>query len=206
MLLLAFLTRMSPLGCFGSKFFSIAWWLAMSNSPIFPTQNPYQPSTATYAPSTGYAAPKLPTFCLVMFILSLVFAGIRVPLVLMGVFAWAAIQPGPDEAAVYASVPFEVLSGAAIALFGIPGNIGMLMKRRWGAVLGILTVAASLFSMAVAVWQLTLMYPGSNNPAEQAGFIGGAAVTMVIRITLIGLYAMAVLKFQQWLSSVRPTT
>jgi len=178
----------------------------MSNAPLVPPQNPYQPSMATYAPAATNAPPRLPTFCLVMFILGLIFACIRVPLVLAGVVTWFAVPPGPGEAALYTSVPFEVLSGAGIALFGIPGNIGMLMKRGWGAVLGLLSIASSLLSLGVAVWQLTLMFPSSNNPAEQAGFIGGAAITMIIRVTIIGLYGLAILKFQQWLASTRPTT
>ena len=177
----------------------------MSNSPILPPTNPYQPSYATYAPQM-HAPAKLPTFCLVMFILGLVFAVLRVPLVIMGAFTWFALQPNAENQALFTSVPFEVLTGAAISLFGIPGNIGMLLKQRWGVVLGFLTVAASLASLGVALWQLSLMFQVTDDPAERAGFVGGAAVTLLIRITIIGLYALAILKLSQWLRSQQPAT
>jgi hypothetical protein len=169
----------------------------MSNAPL-PPLNPYSTSYGDYAPPVQTAV-RLPTFCLVMFILSLIFAILRIPVVAFGIYNWLSVRPGQINDAILVTAPFEILAGAAIVLFGIPGNIGMLVQRRWGVVLGFLTVFSSLFSLAVALWQLLVLYQSVSNSAQQAGFLVGAMITLVIRGTLIGLFALAVLMMHKYL-------
>ena len=58
-----------------------------------------------------------------------------------------------------------------------PADYDRLVASRWGVVLGFLTVFSSLFSLAVALWQLLVLYQSVSNSAQQAGFLVGAMIT-----------------------------
>lgn len=174
----------------------------MSNTPSFPPTNPYAPSSyAEFAPA-GPAHAKMPGFCLAMFVVSLIFCVLRIPVVALGAIGWMQIAAGRVEPSpVLASVPFEVLSGAAIVLFGLIGNTAMLLKQRWGIVVGYLTVFSSVCSMGVAVWQLSYLFQDTAGLPQQAGVVSGGAFTLLIRIAIVGLYAAAIMTFSKWLAS-----
>lgn len=168
----------------------------MSHSSL-PPLNPYATPLQAYAPLPETTL-KMPTFCVVMFIISLILAVLRIPVVFYATMNWIRIPPEFMGNPIFLTAPFEILSGAAIVLFGIAGNIGMLRQRRWGVVLGFLTLISSLFSLAVALWQLFIV-SRTLNAEQQATFLVGALVTLVIRGTLIGLFALAVFKMRHYL-------
>jgi hypothetical protein len=177
----------------------------MSNVPFQPPTNP---STNPYAPSyPGYASAmrpndSMPTFCLTMFIISLCLCLLRIPVVIFGVFGWMGLEAtGQANQPIALTVPFEVLSGAAIVVLGISANVGLLLKQRWGVSLGYLTVVACFISMALALWQLSILFQATTDDAQRVGFVVGAVLTLIIRLTIVGLWLSAVLKFSRWLDT-----
>jgi hypothetical protein len=143
----------------------------------------------------------MPGFCLAMFIMSLIFCLFRLPLVIFGAIAWSNLDQMAHDPVIAATVPFEVISGMSLVLLGIPANLALLFKQRWGVWLGLMTVAASLVNVGLAVWQLSIMVQVTPDEQERIGLIIGALMTMAIRLTIIGLYAAAVLKMSKWLAS-----
>jgi hypothetical protein len=137
-----------------------------------------------------------PVVCTVMFIVSLLICLARIPLALFGFVGWQELQRVGHPLA--STVPFEIGTGAAVALFGLLGNIGLLLKQSWGLVLGGLTVVAVLASVAVALWQLAILSQTMNSPAERGGMLTGAGVMLVLRLGLLCLYVLALAKFAQW--------
>ena len=184
----------------------------MSDFPQPP--NPYDsPVHGGYGQPYGQGARQrpadaLPVFCIVMFIVDLVFSLIRVPLVLLGIVALQAPRLDPVMAQ---TGLLEVATGAAMVMFGIPADIAMLLKQKWGLILAWVKVAALLGSVGVAFWQISFILdqfpPGS--PQRMGAFVGGG-IAGVIRLSLIGLYVTAVVKFSAWsaqraAASPRPT-
>jgi hypothetical protein len=137
-----------------------------------------------------------------MFVLSLVFSLLRAPLVILGVNAWSNLENLPDDP-VLSTIPIEVMSGASIVLLGVAANLGLLFKQRWGVWLGVMTVAASLVSVALALWQLSIVVQNNPDGPERMGVLIGALMAMAIRLTIIGLYLAAVLKMSKWLARQR---
>lgn len=172
----------------------------MSNYP--------DPSNPYYSPAQGYLgqtpsmypppAPRrgLPVLCLAVFIMDLVFCVIRVPLVGFGI---VGLQMAPNDPMVVQTGIFEVLAGVGIVVCGIPGNIAMLAKQKWGVVLGWATVAATIASVCVGLWQMTFFLeqhaPGT---LEYVGAIMGGVIVLGLRLSLLGLYVAALLWFARW--------
>jgi hypothetical protein len=66
-----------------------------------------------------------------------------------------------------------------------------------------MTVAASLVSVALALWQLSIVVQNNPDGPERMGVLIGALMAMAIRLTIIGLYLAAVLKMSKWLARQR---
>ncbi len=171
--------------------------------------NPYlSPAPSAYgvsptAPPLPRAASGLPGYCLVMFIIDLFFSLVRAPLVAMSIAGlYLAGQGFADDTMgrmVAQTGLAEVLTGAAIVLFGVPGAIGLLCKQRWGLALGWAAVAATLGSIGVGFWQLSFMieqFPDGS--PERVGAIIGGVFTGVFRVALLGAYAAALVVFANW--------
>src|SRR6188768_4190877 len=89
--------------------------------------NPYQ--SAQEAPRLSSNKPKLPTFALVMIIIDLVFLGFRVLFVLAGM---AGLASGINDPMILRTGYFEVGTGLLMVLAGIPGDIALLLRQKWG--------------------------------------------------------------------------
>ncbi len=141
----------------------------------------------------------LPTFCLVMFIVSLVFCVLRLMMVVLGFIGWSALTQANPNDPLLATVLFEIGAGAAMAFFGIVGNSLLLAKKPIGVVFGWGLVAATLVSIGVGVWQLSIMaeaYP-DGSPERVGAYIGGG-VMVLIRLTILILFGVALMRFGRW--------
>jgi hypothetical protein len=170
-------------------------------TPVTAESNPYSAPEATSVSTTPtLEAPPpvtLPRFCKGFFIADLVFCVLRLLIVLLGVAAFATL--GPEEAPDAPSFGMEVITGLAIAVFGISGNILLLNRQRWAVVFGYLCVGATVASILVGVWGAVLgaQEIGGNTP-ELAGFVVGAGFSVMLRLALLGMYIVALAKFSAW--------
>lgn len=142
---------------------------------------------------------KLPTFCLVMFIIDLIFCCLRVLFVILGVVGYQMLKQQGDPMADTAL--YEIVTGGLIVLFGIPANGLMLAKQKWAVFLGWLTLVVTFASIAVGIWQASVMMDGiaaNGNEAEQVGGYIGAGFSIIVRLGIVICYAIALLKFSSW--------
>ncbi|MBI4617190.1 MAG: hypothetical protein HY720_26490 [Planctomycetes bacterium] len=151
------------------------------------------------APAARPRAPDaaaLPTFCKVMFILDLVFAGLRVFIVGFGVYGYSVMKKDDPMAGTAIA---ELVSGAALAFFGLSANAFLLARQAWAQALGWFDVLASFASLGIGVWQGTIMLEQfrSGSPEYSGGLIGIAFVA-ILRLVLVGLYVAALVKFAGW--------
>jgi len=163
------------------------------------SSNPYAASATpiSSAPVTAIpVAPSFPVYCTVMFIVSLVFCVIRAILVPFSVMGLEVI---PADHPLQATLPFEIVGHAGMALFGIAGNGLMLARRAWAVWLGYALVFFVLFSIAVGVMQALVLVeaaPAGVN-AGASGMVG-AIIMLMIRLGLLGCYVVALVKFSAW--------
>lgn len=166
-----------------------------------PDSSPFNPYLAPQAPSGEAAAywvvPMPPTFAKVMFIIDLVLCSIRLLLVLIGIVGAVGLIEQNDPLA--PTVLFELATGAGIVLFGIPGNILLLLRKPWAVALGWLALVSTVASLGVGVWQLEIILdrvpPGGP---ERAVAAVAAVVTVLARLFLIALYGAALWLFSSW--------
>lgn len=160
----------------------------------------FPPGENPYASPQGYGYGPPPTDrpgCpKAMFIVDLVFCGIRVPLALLSVVGAAAI---PVDHPLYPSVILEVLSSLGIAFLGVPANILGLMKKRAAFPLGMLCLLSTLVSIATGIWQITLQHGAVKaGTPEAAGFVVGIVLALGVRVVLNIAYLMTLLKYNAW--------
>lgn len=145
------------------------------------------------------ASDELPTFCKSIFIIELVFAGLRAVLVLLGFVGYAVMKQQQADRQLLNSAVFEIATGLGMVLTGIPANIFLLMRQRWATVVGWMYAVITVCSFSVAFWQLTIyarqFAPGS--PQYVGAYVGGG-ITVTIRLALLVLYIVALFKFTQW--------
>jgi hypothetical protein len=162
-----------------------------------PPINPYDAPEPLEMQAPG--ATRMPTLCLVVAIVDLVFCSFRVLFVGAGLTAVLKIGgrvPPQFEGTAW----FEVVTGIGIIAFGFPAAIGMLSKRSWATPLAYMAAVATLGSLFVAVWQGLLQFgeypPGST---EAFGFIIGIVFSVGIRLGILALYLVGVLAFRNWI-------
>ena len=177
----------------------------MSSPFTGPGANPYG---SPLSHEGSYAAPvprSLPGFPKTMFIIDLVLCTIRIGFVLLGFIGYMAIKQQQPNSPLLITMTFELLSGTAIFLTGIPANVGMLMRQPWGVILAALCVMATLSSFGVAIWQLILMADAQAPPGtpQRIGYFIGGGVMAVIRLGLLATYIAAVVSFSSWLNSAK---
>ncbi len=141
-----------------------------------------------------------------MFILDLVFVGLRAILVLFGIFGVIMMQslPEPDPMIVNTGI-WEVLSGVAMVVTGLAASGMMLAKIRAGAYVAIVKVVAVISSYVVSFWQTSYAIANfsqlpEGSPEQVGGYIGLGigGVFLLIRVALLVAYVFAVLKFLRW--------
>jgi hypothetical protein len=173
----------------------------MSNYQLPPPENPYASPLLMAEAGPLRAVEPRPTICVVAFVISLLFGLLRLPLVIFGIVMLLRVQPpGAVADPILMTLPMEVLTGGAVVLLGFIGNIALLLKQRWGPLVGYMTAVASLANMSVAIWQLSFSAPPNDNPMMVNVFFGAAAVAIVVRLTTVGLYVWAVAHYSRWLA------
>jgi hypothetical protein len=94
---------------------------------------------------------------------------------------------------------FEIGAGIGICAFGIIAAIGILMGAAWAVPVGWITVACTLASLGIGIWQLTLMMEVMpEGSVERGPFIVGAVGMTFIRLSLLAAYGYALVKFAAW--------
>ncbi len=164
------------------------------------TPNPYSYVPGEEVKDLGAAAPSaLPTFAMVMMIISLVFFVIRVPIVALSCLAIAMLKDDPF----FFMAILEAVTGALMALFGITGNSLVLAKKPLGIPLCWLAVAATVGSILVGVAQVPAQF--GKFAADSPEFIG-AMVGLVlfggIRIAILVAYIFAIVMAGRALRSI----
>jgi hypothetical protein len=162
-------------------------------------QNPYSsPQAQGMVPRA--TTPGIPTFSKVMFILDLVFCGLRVPLAMLSIIGMSVIPPNHP---LYPTVLFEVATNVAIAVLGLPANILCLMRKPMGVWLGVMALLAVGGNVAVGAWQLSLQGPGGPFGNAQAGAVMiGAMIGMLVRVGINIAWVVALVQFNVWLKSL----
>ncbi len=145
------------------------------------------------------AVPRgLPLYCVVIFAMDIAFSLLRLALVGVATVAmlfWPEL-PAPEMAKTAA---YELLIGVAMVIFGLIGDIAMLLKQQWGLLFGWLKALSVAASVLVGVWQLHLTVRElPDNSPEQIGAYFGGALVMVVRLCLLGLFVAALIVFGRW--------
>lgn len=85
-------------------------------------------------------------------------------------------------------------------LFGFVADVAILLRQRWGLIVGWFAAAATLASIAVGIWQATLLQvpQGADAAAFRAGATIGIAFTTLVRLGLLAAYVGALLSFSAW--------
>jgi hypothetical protein len=171
------------------------------------TTNPY--ASASWV-DPDIVANRLPGFCKTIFIISLILTCLRIPILLLSIVGHSMISQGmvPQQPGMTVDVSqtaaFELSASAFIVIFGLLANSLLLAKNPTGIAMGWMLVMSVVGSMGVAIWQ-TIHVVGQMDTGtpESAGFvagmIGGVAVTLIVRLVLLGLYVAALLLFTGWL-------
>jgi len=143
---------------------------------------------------------RLPGFVTGYMITDLVLCSLRALAVLMGIVGYLAIQqnanipgvPKPDSPLAQTAI-FEILTGLGIVVFGFAANIMILRKNPSGIVFGYLALLATVASMAVGIWQSSVMAEDAAPPGspEAAAVVVGVVLAIVFRVVLAVLYFVA---------------
>lgn len=159
--------------------------------------SPLESTAAASPPLLAVAVRPYPVFCVVVFAIDLIMCVIRVALVPLTVIGYFALRGGNEAMASMAIA--EAATGLGIVVTGIPANIAMLCRQRWGRVLAIAAATFTGCSLAVGFIQIAFSVPKvPPGSPEMVGFFVGAAFMVIIRISLLGLFLAAVTVFTNW--------
>lgn len=183
-----------------------------------PERNPYSspeivPGFASRPPTQKPLEP--PSFAKGMVITDLILCVLRGGIGMFSLLVLAMSKNDPELAQemgkLGATATFEVLTAFGIAIVGVSAGVGLLLKQKWGLILGYLTVAFTLGSVAVSISQAMIQIgaPGQQHPpGYQAGMVVGIAFGVCVRLALLGMYVAALVqyaKFFQRVDSSRPS-
>jgi HEAT repeat protein len=97
--------------------------------------------------------------------------------------------------------PYLVASGAAIALLGIGGNVGLLMQRMWGVVLGYAACLAVVLNLIVGLLHasasVAMVLPSK---VDRSLVWLGFGFSAFVQLAILVLYLIAVCKLDTWLN------
>lgn len=168
------------------------------------SENPFaspqfaQPSTAPSFP-THPARDDVPGFPKAVAIIDLVFCAIRLLLVALALVAVSGGIDPNDELLSQTAWP-EILAGAGITIFATIAAIGILCKAEWAVPTGWLAVAATAASIAVALWQLSIVAQRVMGTPDGMPFLVGAGGAFIIRAGLLVMYGFALRNYAAWLA------
>jgi hypothetical protein len=163
------------------------------------TENPYASPGSGNVAASGLAPieavpdrVKLGAFVLTMVILDLVFSCLRLAL---GLFALVGLAIMAEDDPMRQTAIFEAVTALAMAIFGIPANTLILLKKRIGIPLAAVKILFTLANVGVGTWQASLMFPADLSGPEGAGFLVGFIIgvgfVFTLRLGLLGLYIAA---------------
>lgn len=177
----------------------------MSSYPPYDPLNPYRAPFASGAAGTRVRSDSLPTYVVVMMIIDLCLCALRGVLVVFSIIGLMVLMrepPGvvgtPDV--MRTTAPLEVATGIGIVVFGLVANVAILLRQRWGVIVGWFAAGATLASIAVGIWQSTAMQPpaGVDADAFRLGATIGVVFTTLFRLGLLAAYVWALLRFAAW--------
>lgn len=179
----------------------------MNFSPEFdPDPNPYATQSSTAPPLAAAPASRFPTYAMVMFIISLVFCAIRLLFVALGVIGIMVMRNEVvDENGIsMTSAILEVVTGAAMVLFGGMGNVMMLLRIRAGFYFGWLLVIATAGNMLTAVLQVNQLFQKvPEGSPEYIGALVGLGFAIIFRTAILVAYGVALIQFKRWIDRVK---
>jgi hypothetical protein len=152
------------------------------------SHNPYDP------PVADTASPQVQErmgFVRGWTITDLVLCASRILFLPLSVIGWMAMVPGHF---LRNTILFEIGSQAGILLFGVSGNILLLLRKRLGIVLGAAATVFTAIHIATAIYQLTLMHSGTDDPAKSTIVFISAGLTLLLRIGLNVTYVYVLLQ------------
>ncbi len=171
------------------------------NEFSFEEHDPFASPASTVMNSRQDTRTKLPPYCTTMFIVSLVFSVIRVPLVFLSAVGIAGLVAGEASTGIIVAGFLELFSGMGMAVFGIAGNIALLLRKTWGLTLAYCLVASVLLSYLGAFLSVMRMAETAEDPAMRIGMFVGALGMLTIRAAILVAYVVAILKFSEWIKS-----
>lgn len=169
---------------------------SFSNPPGTNRYNaPQNWQSPNYAPAL---LKQLPTFCTVMFIIDLVLMVFRIAMVMLGFVGYFMLKERDPNNPMFQTAMFEILTGIAMVITGLPANVGRLMKQRWGVFAAYLACLATIASMIVGFWQLSVTVQAAPLGPDRAAVLVGAVFAVVVRLAILGAYFAAVYMFSSW--------
>ena len=122
---------------------------------------------------------------------------LRLLVVPLSILGWIGMEHTEPDNPMLATVPYEVVIGASIGLFGITGNIGLLASKRWGVGLVAFALVATLASLILGVLQAATLTQDMDDTMRVASYIG-AGVVLLIRLAIATAVIIALRLFLRW--------
>ena len=132
-----------------------------------------------------------------MLIIDMVLCALRALFVL---FSAASYQVLPADNPLATTVLWEIAAGAGIVVFGLSGDLLLLLKKPWAMGLAWLSVLSTLGATAVGVWALSLLAEpmAGNDQAKQIGFWVGGGITLLVRLGILVVFVAALVVYSKW--------
>lgn len=145
---------------------------------------------------------KMPVYSRVVLIIDMILCGFRGLLVVFGVVGYVVMKQ--QLGAIASTALFEVGTGLGIVVFGLSGDLLLLLGRTWAIGLAYLALFFTVGSMAVGLWQLTIQYAqlAGNDPAQQIGAVIGVVLALGIRLAIVSVYGVALYMYSKWASQL----
>jgi hypothetical protein len=157
-------------------------------------------------PRTESASP--PTFSTVMAIIDLIFATLRLPVLLFSLLAVVALFQNPNLQHLAIPSAVSVLAEGLMAVCGLAAGIGILMKKPWAVLPGWIAAGGALVSIGLNVYttlqtldQNLAMFQGQQAEAARIGAYGGLVGTIVFRVGLLIAYIVALSMYSKWIAA-----
>jgi hypothetical protein len=157
-------------------------------------------ASAAYDTRPPRRSPEMPIFSRVVLIIDMVLCGFRLAVVALGVVGYVVLKQQNNLQST--SAVFEIVTGTGIVIFGLSGDLLLLLKQRWALLLAIASLVFTLASIGIGIWQMSNMYGAmaGNDAARQVGYVVGGVFTLMVRVGIVVAYGVALAKYATWSS------